>query len=236
MEKKATRTKPVARALRKTPSQKSEMENLQAIGRAIVQTIGEYGCEVIIHDLADLEHSIVWVEGKVTSRCVGGAMTDFGISKVRMGDFRDVMNYTTDTEDGRTLKSCSIFLRDSEGTPWGAFCVNVDITPFVGLVNQLNSTLLRVNETDVVETFSDDVKVTVRNWVAEALFEIGKPIDALSRADRLRLVQILERKGLFQIKRAIPLLAKYLHVSRYTIYVYLNELRDGAKQPAATNA
>ena len=96
------------------------------------------------------------------------------------------------------------FSRDSEGTPWGAFCINLDITPFVGLVNQLNSTLLRVNETDVVETFSDDVEVTVRNWVAEALFEIGKPLDALTRVDRLRLVQILDRKGLFQIKRAIP--------------------------------
>lgn len=231
MDKKATRNKPVARAPRKSPAPQSEMENLQAIGRAIVQTIGEYGCEVIIHDLADLEHSIVWVDGQVTSRGIGGAMTDFGISKVRAGDFRDAMNYTTETDDGRTLKSCSIFLRDGEGIPWGAFCVNLDITPFVGLVNQLNSTLLRVNETDVVETFSDDVEVTVRNWVAEALFEIGKPVDALTRVDRLRLIQILDRKGLFQIKRAIPLLAKYLHVSRYTIYVYLNELRDGNKQP-----
>jgi predicted transcriptional regulator YheO len=235
MSKKVTRTKPLARPPRQSRLRQSDMENLQAIGRAIVQTIGEYGSEVIIHDLADLDHSIVWVEGNVTSRCIGGAMTDFGISKVRAGNFQDVMNYTTDTEDGRTLKSCSIFLRDSEGTPWGAFCINLDITPFVGLVNQLNSTLLRVNETDVVETFSDDVEVTVRNWVAEALFEIGKPLDALTRADRLRLVQILDRKGLFQIKRAIPILAKYLHVSRYTIYVYLNELRDGIKQSVAAS-
>lgn len=89
MDKKTRRTKQVAQTARDSSAPQAEMENLQAIGRAIVQTIGEYGCEVIIHDLADLEHSIVWVDGQVTSRGIGGAMTDFGISKVRAGDFRD---------------------------------------------------------------------------------------------------------------------------------------------------
>ena len=214
-------------------TRQAELANLKAIAHAIVQNFGERSCEVIIHDLADLEHSIVWIEGNVTARCIGGAMTDFGIQKVQAGDFQDVLNYTTDIEDGRTLKSCSVFLRDADGVPWGAFCVNLDVTPYVGLVNQLKSTLLRVNETNVVETFSDDVEVTVRNWLSEAAFEIGKPVDSLTRADRLRVIQILDRKGLFQFKRAIPLLAKYLSVSRYTIYLYLNELRSETKQPLA---
>jgi predicted transcriptional regulator YheO len=202
------------------------LESLKAIARSVVQTFGESSCEVIIHDLRDLEHSIIWIEGNVTGRCVGGAMTDLGISKVRSGDFRDVFNYTTETDDGRTLKSSSVFLRDRHGLPWGAFCVNLDVTPFVGLVHRLSTSLLRAGETSVVETFSDDVEVTVKHWLAEATFELGKPLAALTRADRLRLMQILERKGLFQIKRAIPILAKHLHVSRYTIYVYLNELRS----------
>jgi predicted transcriptional regulator YheO len=228
---KQTRSAPVVTLFANGKTREAEVENLKAIAHAIVQNFGERSCEVIIHDLSDLEHSIVWIEGNVTGRCIGGTMTDFGISKVQAGDFEDVLNYTTDIEDGRTLKSCSVFLRDAAGEPWGAFCVNLDVTPFVGLVNQLKSSILRVSETNVVETFSDDVEVTVRNWLSEAAFEIGKPVDSLTRADRLRVVQILDRKGLFQIKRAIPLLAKYLSVSRYTIYLYLNELRAEAKQP-----
>src|SRR5581483_9012941 len=124
----------------------AELQNLKAIAHAIVQNFGERSCEVIIHDLAD---SIVWIEGNVTARCIGGAMTDFGIQKVQAGDFQDVLNYTTDLEDGRTLKSSSVFLRDADGVPWGAFCVNLDVTPYVGLVNQLKSSILRVNETNI---------------------------------------------------------------------------------------
>ncbi len=227
---KKSRTPSTASAPRtKKKSHQANLEDLKAIAHSIVQTLGERTCEVIIHDLADLEHSIVWIDGNVTARCIGGAMTDLGISKVRAGDFQDVLNYTTDIEDGRTLKSCSVFLRDGADVPWGAFCINVDVTPFMGLVNQLNAGILRVSETNVVETFSDDVEVTVRNLLSEAAFEIGKPVAFLTRAERLRLIQVLERKGLFQIKRSIPLLAKYLHVSRYTIYIYLNELRSEDK-------
>lgn len=225
----------VSRPSSKKRMPSADFENLKAIAHGIVQAIGESHCEVIIHDLTDLEHSIIWIEGNVTARCIGGAMTDFGISKVKAGDFDDALNYITETEDGRRLKSCSIFLRDADGMPRNALCLNLDLTPFVGLVNQLNSTLLRVNDTSVVETFSDDVEVTIRNWLAEATFELGKPLTALTRAERLRLIQILERKGLFQIKRAVPLLAKYLHVSRYTIYVYLNELRVETKRPSASS-
>src|SRR5215212_7308520 len=134
MPKTQTRSRRVSRTLQQKPPN-PDFENLKAIAQSIVQTLGEHSCEVIIHDLTDLEHSIIWVEGNVTSRCIGGAMTDLGISKVRAGDFQHAINYVTHTEDGRTLKSCSVFLRDSAGKCWGAFCINVDITPFVGMVN-----------------------------------------------------------------------------------------------------
>ncbi len=228
MPKKPIRSRGATLPVPPVQFRRADLVSLKAIARSIVQTFGESSCEVIIHDLTDLEHSIIWIEGNITGRCIGGAMTDLGISKVRAGDFRDTLNYTTETDDGRTLKSSSVFMHDADGSPWGAFCVNLDVTPFVGLVNQLTASLLRPSEMNIVETFSDDVEVTVKNWLAEATFELGKPVAALTRAERLRLIQILERKGLFQIKRAIPILAKYLHVSRYTIYVYLNELRAEA--------
>jgi predicted transcriptional regulator YheO len=223
-----------SRLASKKRTQQPDIESLKAIAHGVVQAIGEAQCEVIIHDLADLEHSIIWIEGNVTERCIGGAMTDLGIAKIKAGEFDDLLNYTSETDDGRLLKSCSIFLRDAEGIPRNAFCLNLDLTPFIGLVNQLNSTLLRFTDTNVVETFSDDVEVTIRNWVTEAAYELGKPVTALTRAERLRLIQILDRKGLFQIKRATPLLAKYLHVSRYTIYLYLNELRAENKPHAVS--
>ncbi|HBY95880.1 MAG TPA: transcriptional regulator [Chloroflexi bacterium] len=204
------------------------LENLKAIGRAVVESFGGHACEVLIHDLSDLEHSIIWVEGNVTGRHVGGSMTDLGLELVRGEKFEDLFNYTTYTDDGRVLKSSSIFLRDAAGQTWGAFCLNLDVTPYHTIVHQLKKSILREGESGVTETFSDDVEITVRNLLAEAAFECGKPLHALHKSDRLAVIQILDRKGVFQVKRAVPILAKYLGVSRYTVYNDLNAVRNEA--------
>lgn len=217
-----------APVLAASDARETVVENLKTVARAIVESFGEHACEVLLHDLSDLEHSIIWIEGNVTSRHIGGAMTDLGLELVRGEKFQNLFNYTTYTEDGRVLKSSSVFLFDRSGRPWGAFCINFDVTPYHMIVRQLKMSVLRESETSITETFSDDVEVTVRNLLAEASFEFGKPLDALNKSDRLSLIQILDRKGVFQVKRSVPIIAKYLGVSRYTIYNYLNMVRSEA--------
>src|SRR5690349_10466974 len=91
-------------------------------------------CEVVIHDFADFEHSIVCIEGNVTNRNVGGAATDLLLAKASQGDTdEDLYNYLTSLPGGRLMKSCTVFLRDGGGAAYGAFCVNFDITAFVGM-------------------------------------------------------------------------------------------------------
>src|SRR5262245_37016012 len=101
---------------------------LKNIAVAIVQTFGREVCEVVIHDLADLEHSIVCIEGSVTERRIGGPMTDLGLEMIRAGRIEDVLSYRLHLE-GKALQSSSVFLRDQKGRPWGAFCINFNVTP-----------------------------------------------------------------------------------------------------------
>jgi predicted transcriptional regulator YheO len=210
----------------KSDDQGATLEDLKAIASSLVKLFGPHACEVVIHDLADLDHSIVWIEGNVTNRQVGGPMTDQGLAMVRLGQYENLANYLTYTDDGRTLKSASIFIRDSDGRTWGAFCINVDITPYLTITHHLNAGILRSEAAEVNEAFASGAEDTVGNMLAEVLFEYGKPSYALTRFDRLTLIEILDRKGAFQIKRAVPIIAKKLGVSRYTIYNYLNEVRD----------
>jgi len=209
-------------------------EQMKAVARAIVQTFGP-GCEVLLHDLENLEQSIIWIEGNVTDRKIGGSMTDLGLAKIRAGDLEDLYCYSTHSEDGKTLKSSSVFLRDKEGKAFGALCINLDLTPFLAFGRTLRA-ISQSHDAEghdaqgfdaqgIVETFSDDIHEIIETMIAESAYELGKTIPSMTKDDRVALIGMLESKGAFQVKKAVPIIAMHLGVSRYTIYNYLNEAR-----------
>lgn len=185
-------------------------------------------CEVVVHDFADLEHSIVHIAGDVTHRAVGGPATDLILEKVRKGETeQDLYGYATSLPGGRMMKSSTIFLRDEDGRTIGALCVNLDVTDFVAARNALNAFVAASNSEHATETFSDNIFDTVQSVVAETLYETGRSLVGMSREDKIELMSQLESKGLFQIKKAVPIVADMLGLSRATVYNYLRESRAG---------
>lgn len=199
---------------------------LKNIARAIVQTFGAEVCEVVIHDLADLERSIVWIEGNVTQRSVGGPMTDLGLEMIRAGRIEDVLSYRMHLE-GKALQSSSVFLRDRKGRPWGAFCINFNVTPLQSIQRSLDAFSRGSPTPGVKEKFSQDIEETLHHLIAEVVEKIGKPLKEFSRDERLDLIRLLEKKGAFLVRRAVPFIAQQMDVTRYTVYNYLSEIRGG---------
>ena len=68
----------------------------------------------------------------------------------------------------------------------------------------------------------------------KCLAALGKPVDALNKKDRLRMIAMLEQKNAFSFRKSVPYVAKHLGVSRYTIYKYLDEVN--AKQQEKEDA
>ena len=56
---------------------------------------------------------------------------------------------------------------------------------------------------------------------------LGKPLDALTKADRLRMIALLRQRSAFSYRKSVPYVAGRLGVSRYTVYKYLDELAQG---------
>ena len=193
---------------------------------AALERLFEPFCEVVIHDFADFEHSIVCLAGNITNRNIGGAATDLLLAKASDGETdEDLYNYLTSLPGGRMMKSCTIFLRDEQGRARGAFCINFDITAFVAMRNQLGRFIATADHGDIVETFTDDIEETVQNLIAETLAEIGQGQPLLNRDDKIDLIRRLDEKGVFQVKKMAPFVADQLGVSRATIYNYLREGR-----------
>jgi predicted transcriptional regulator YheO len=185
-------------------------------------------CEVVIHDFADLEHSIVDMQGSVSDRSVGGAATDLLLKRVQAGDTeKDLHGYTTHLANGRTLKSSTIFLNDEKGDAYGAFCINFDMSAFVGLHKILSDFVKSDNDENVSEALSDDINQTIGAVINETVNEMEISGPLLSREDKISLIARLDDKGVFQVKKAATILATQFGFSKATIYNYLREARGG---------
>ena len=56
--------------------------------------------------------------------------------------------------------------------------------------------------------------------------EMGQPLRQLSREDKQRVVQLLEDRGAFTLRRSVEEVAELLGVSRFTVYNYINRPRE----------
>ncbi len=194
------------------------------VGEGVYRTIGPQ-CEVVIHDLADIEHSIVWIMGTVTGRKVGGCLTSKGLSLVHTGRTEDNYNYTTRTRDGKMVRSSLVFVKDERGRPFASVEINFDTSPFVAFQHTLETLTDPDEAYDFQDAFIDEAPEMLETMLQRAVEFIGKPVAQMSKADRLRVVQVLDETGAFELRKAVPAVASYLGVTRFTIHNYLNEIR-----------
>ena len=194
-------------------------------------------CEVVIHDFSDLECSIIHMEGNISGRKVGGGATDLLLTHARNGDtLRDFHNYQTSLPNGRNMKSCTMFLRDKSGVAYGAFCINLDVSIFAGIHRILGEFLALDAGLEVSETLSDDIQRTIHSILREAVNDMGTELPIMSKDEKIDLIARLDEKGAFQVKRAVPLIAEELRLSRSTIYNYLAEAREKTDADAQNGA
>jgi len=109
-----------------------ELAALIPIAKGIASTIGK-NCEVVIHNLETPESSVSFIAGNVTSRSLGAPATNLVLETLRStGDAsEDLICYKTVAKDGLTLKSSTMFIRDSYGKIIGCLCINIDLTEFI---------------------------------------------------------------------------------------------------------
>jgi len=200
-------------------------ESLKPVMMAIVDLLGP-GSEVVLHDMAYPDASIVAIEGDVTDRRVGGPLTDSGLACLRSPESGRVYSYTTVVDGGRVIKSSSVFLTDDQGEILGGMCINLDITPYLTFDRHLQGLIKPTEDEAEPQTFGSDVGDVLDTMLDDAIAAAGIPISLMQRADRLKVIRALEERGAFLLKKAVPLMAERLGVSRHTIYSDLAEIEE----------
>ena len=207
------------------------IETFGPIMKAVADAVGPH-CEVVLHDLSGREpqSTIVAIEnGHVTGREVGGPSTNFGLEVFRHEE-RDhnEFGYRVTTEDGRELRSSSVYLRDPDGHVSACFTVNVDLTPLQAARHALERVLVDEDPTHLHETFAADITEVLDDLIETAVRRTGKAVALMDRADRLAVLRFLDDKGAFFVKRSVERIARRLGISRVTAYTYLETIRSEA--------
>ncbi|TDD90408.1 transcriptional regulator [Actinomadura rubrisoli] len=202
------------------------LDTLRPVVEGLVATFGP-NCEIVLHDYRRPDASVVAIAGTVTSRRVGGAMSEIGLDLLAQGDTaEDKLNYITRTADGRTIKSSTILLRDDTDHVFGALCVNLDITELRLAVKSMRDLIGEPEPAAMPTTlFSDDIQDVLVAIIGQEEERLGRPLAHDTRQGRLEVIKALDSRGIFQMPRAANVVAEHLGVSRATVYADLNTVR-----------
>ncbi|MGA9175456.1 MAG: helix-turn-helix transcriptional regulator [Thermoactinomyces sp.] len=207
---------------------KDEMPFLTSLIRCIATQFGDK-CEVVLHDLTQgYESTIVAIEnGHVTGRKAGDCGSNLGLEVLR-GTVKDGdrYNYITQTKDGKILRSSTVYIKNSAGETIGAICINFDISEFLLAENTLKSITMHSFDQKIKEVFVNDVNELLDFLLQECQHEIGKPVSLMLKEDKMKAVDFLDKKGAFLIKKAGDRICKFLDISKFTLYNFLDEVRS----------
>lgn len=129
--------------------------------------------------------------------------------------------------DGRRLKAITAVLRNADGKPIGLLCINHDIEAFAGLLDQLKSMAeIAAPVSRASGLMAEDWREAVNSVIGDFLATRRASLAGLTSSDMDDLIGMLDVRGVFAIRKAVPYVAEILKLSRATIYNRLGSIRQ----------
>ena len=202
-------------------------EVLDRTARGIAEMFGS-SCETLVHDMGVPTHPILSIyNGHVSGREVGSTMDIMGIGLAldEQAATTDQVNLAATTPDGRQTKSSTFHMIGEDYNL--ALGINFDYTSLV-FANRILVDLMSAQSDLQSALWQEGDSRQLADLFEQCLTSLGKPVEALTKRDRTRLVAMLEQRNAFSYRKSVPYVAKHLGVSRYTIYKYLGEISGSA--------
>ena len=214
---------------------KNICDELNNFARMLKMLAAQFGSksEFVLHDLRrNYSNTIVAIENNaITNRKVGDGGSNLGLEVLRNasnGD-GDIFNYLSQTQEGRVLRSSTMYFRDKTGNAIGALCINTDITDYLNAQQVLSELAMMPTETGVEEVLASNVTDLFDFFINKVKQIFDKPVTDMTMEDKIEVVRYLDRKGFFLITHSGDHVCEYLQFSKYTLYKYLGIVRNGEK-------
>lgn len=209
---------------------------LSAVMDALASVAGQH-IEVVLHDLARPESSVIKiVNGHISGRHTGSSLLegpendkgfvgilnqDFETDKQGIDTFTD---YPTVSLQGKPLRSSTVLFRDKSGTASLSLCFNADNSA-VEAAREALAALLPAGhgikddkDTGLEEKMNEIIRICIP--------PSGHLKTGATKREKVEVVRLMQAKGMFIVRGGVEKAAKVLGVTRYTIYNYLDEIKN----------
>ena len=211
----------------------TKLELLTQIALGIATHFGN-NCEVVIHDLRkeDIESSIVYIEnGQVSNRKLGDGPSEIVLETLKKNPdlLKDRLSYLTRTDDGRILKSSTMYIRGKNNTIDYILALNYDITGLLTIDNSLKSLLSTAEAEDDEEQprrITHNVNDLLDALIEQSVALVGKPVALMSKDDKVAAIQYLNDAGAFLVTRSGDKVSNYFGISKFTLYSYMDTNKE----------
>lgn len=193
-----------------------KIKELDPMIRATVDLFKPF-VEAAVYDT--VQGRIVVMYNSLTKRKIGDRISLKEVSQRPFPDYfppHYKMNH-----DGRVIKCTLVPLKEADGALIGFLSFSVDTSAIKGLFNVLSNFLGMENEVPPTMEENEGFEERARFLIDEFFKERNDPSRHLGRDDKKVLIQFLHKKGLFNYKKAPFELAKWLKISRASIYNYI---------------
>ena len=196
---------------------------LQQLSTGIAAEFGQ-NCEVVVHDVshAHRDSTIVAIEnGHVSSRALGDGPSHVVLEALRSDPkkLKDHLCYLTRTEDGRILRSSTIFVRgENEMKVEAVLAINYDITSLVLAENALKELTATDESARQPERIVQNVNDLLDELLQQSVELTGKPVALMTKEDKVRALQFLNDAGAFLITKSSEKVCKFFGITKYALY------------------
>lgn len=211
-----------------------KLDFLKQVAHGLAAQFGS-SCEVVIHDLTkkDLDKSIVYIEnGQVSNRHTGDGPSGIVLETLSSDPekIHDKLAYLTRTDDGRILKSSTLYIRDENGKIVYIFSINYDITALLAAETSIRGLINTESESESEEKLSGQPQKITHNvnelldmLIDQAIAKVGKPVALMTKDDKVTVVQYLNNAGAFLITKSGDKVSSLLGISKFTLYSYMDK-------------
>ena len=203
-------------------------EFLDRTARGSAEMFGA-SCETLVHDMSLPSHPILSIyNGHISGRTVGSTMDILGTTRDLDAEAlrTDFTNLLATTPAGQQIKSSTFHMIGEDYNL--ALGINFDFTSLV-FANRILVDLMNA-QADLQSAMWHGSDTRLADVFDECLAAVGKPVSALNKKDRMKMIALLDQKDAFSFRKSVPFVSQRLGVSRYTIYKYLGELAQSGQE------
>ena len=187
------------------------------------------GYEIVLHSLENFQHSAIRViNGEYTGRKEGAPITDLALamlSRIRQDHLPGHISYFTENKNGEPLKSATIIIPGTKGTPIGLLCINFYLNTPLSVILEGLTNNRKMEENFLGSSLEEDPESMIRREVEEAKEKVLQDTSVSRSRQKREIIYLLEQKGIFLVKDSVDIVSEMLGISRNTVYLHLRNIR-----------